>query len=379
MPADPQVASDGSEDPELTETTETTATTPAATPAARKTSPSKLVSVTGQPLMTESTSTELEPVVEEDPGRWSPLEIPRSRLKLLDFATQQEADPEDQSVGFSARLFAQVSVPQRNPGDDLPYYERRNGNVVLTMSPALVTQKDGSRVRRYPYGILPRLALTYVATEAFKTKSPVIELGRSMRSFLSRLDVEYSGRNANLVKQQLAALFGAQLSVEGLAVNESGHGTVAEYFQIAKSVNLWWANREDAGDEALWASEVRLSQEFFDSIINAPVPVDLKALRALGGSSLKIDLYLWSTHRMYYLRKPTRIKWADLNNQFGAQYGRVRAFKAAFIKALQDVQIVYPALNAEITADYLILRPSLTHVPSNKPYKQVTAKTPPAQ
>ncbi len=97
-----------------------------------------------------------------------------------------------------------------------------------------------------------------------------------------------------------------------------------------------------AGQEGLWSSTVRLSQEFYDSIIASPVPVDLKALRALGGSSLRIDMYLWATHRMYYLRKPTRIKWADLHNQFGAQYARVRAFRAAFIKALQEVQSCTP-------------------------------------
>jgi hypothetical protein len=306
---------------------------------------------------------------EENPS-WSSLEIPRARVKMLDFAAQQEQAPDDQNVGFSARLFAQVSLPQRNP-KDLPYYERRNGNVTLTISPALVTQKDGSRLRKYPFGIYPRLALTYVATEAFMSKSPVIDLGSSMRQFLSKLDVEYSGRNANIVKDQLAALFGAQLSVEGLAVDETGHGTRSEFFQIAKSVSLWWANKEDSGQEGLWSSEVRLSQEFYDSIINAPIPVDLAAIRALGGSSLRIDMYLWATYRMFYLRKPTKIRWDDLSNQFGAQYGRVRAFKAAFAKELPHVKIVYPALNAEATPEYLILRPSLTHVRSNKPYRQV--------
>jgi len=292
---------------------------------------------------------------------------------MLDFATKAEQGAEDQNIGFSARLFAQVSLPQRNPGE-IPYYERKNGNVTLTMSPALITKRDGSRVRQYPYGIYPRLALTYVATEAFVTKSPTVDLGRSMRSFLAKLDVEYSGRNANIVKDQLAALFGAQLSVVGLAENESGHGTVSEFFQIAKSVSLWWANREVMGEEGLWASEVTLSQEFFNSIATSPVPVDLKAIRALGGSSLRIDMYIWATYRMYYLTRATRIKWEDLSNQFGAQYGRVRAFKAAFIKELQAVQIVYPALNAEVTKDYLILRPSLTHVRANKPYRAVEAK-----
>lgn len=294
----------------------------------------------------------------------------RVRAKMLEFASGREANPDDQEVGFSARLFAQVSVPLRNPGD-IPYYERRNGNVSLTMSPALLTQSDGSRVRRYPYGVYPRLALTYIATEAYLTKSPVIDLGRSMRSFLSKLDIEYSGRNARSVKAQLAALFGAQLSVEGLATSEAGHGTIQEYFQIAKSVSLWWASNEEAGQEGLWSSEVRLSQEFYDSIVASPVPVDLRALRALGGSSLRIDVYLWATHRVFYLRKPTRIKWEDLHYQFGAQFGRIRSFKAAFAKALQEVMIVYPALRAEIRDDYLMLLPSLTHVPSNKPLKQV--------
>lgn len=303
----------------------------------------------------------------------NPLQIPPSRVKMLNFAGAQEhAAPEDQNIGFSARLFAQVSLPQRNPGA-VSYYERRNGNVTLTMRPALVTQRDGSRVERYPYGIYPRLALTYVATEAFLNNSPTIDLGNSMRSFLSKLGVEYSGRNANIVRDQLQALFGAQLTVEGLAVDEAGggHGVATEYFQIAKSLQLWFPTKEHEGQEGLWSSEVTLGREFFDSINNAPVPVDLSAIRALGGSSLRIDMYIWATYRMYYLRRMTRIKWADLSNQFGAQYGRARAFKAAFIKELAAVQIVYPALNAEVTQDYLILRPSLTHVPSNKPYRQV--------
>jgi hypothetical protein len=301
----------------------------------------------------------------------NPLDIPRSRIKMLDFATQQELEPEEQNVGFSARLFAQVSLPQRNPGA-VPYYERRNGNVTLTMRPALVTQRDGSRVERYPYGIYPRLALTYVATEAFLNKSPTIDLGSSMRAFLTRLGVEYSGRNANIVRDQLQALFGAQLTVEGLALDESGgHGVATEFFQIAKSLQLWFPSKESEGQEGLWSSEVTLGREFYESINRAPVPVELDAIRALGGSSLRIDMYIWATYRMYYLKKMTRIKWADLSNQFGAQYGRARAFKAAFIKELQAVQIVYPQLNAEVTQDYLILRPSLTHVRSNKPSRQL--------
>ncbi len=306
----------------------------------------------------------------EDPGVWGGVQISQARLKMLDYATDQELNGENHDVGFSARLFAQVSVPIRNPGN-IEYYERRNGNVTLTMSPALVTQRDGTRVRKYPFGIYPRLALTYITTEAFRTKSPVVDLGRSMRSFLERLDVHYNGRNANRVKDQLAALFGAQLSVEGLASNPEGHGVVSEYFQIAKSVQLWWADRENPGEEGLWSSEVRLSDEFYKSIVESPVPVDMKALRALGGSSFRIDVYLWATHRAFYLQRDTRIKWADLHKQFGTQHARISAFKYAFTKVLEEVKIVYPGLRATPTPDYLILHPSSTHVKQLTSFNQL--------
>lgn len=310
--------------------------------------------------------------VTDDGSSWNGLHLGRPRVRMLDYAAEQEREL-DQQVGYSARLFAQVALPQRNPGA-IDHYERRNGNVVLTISPALITLKDGSRVRRFPYGIFSRLALTHVATQAVKTQSPVVDLGRSMRNFLSILGIEYSGRNADTVKVQLQALFGAQLSVEGLTTNEAGYGVVSEYYQIAKHVQLWWANKESDTSEGLWSSEVKLSKDFYDSIVQAPVPVDFRALRALGGSSLRMDIYLWATYRVYYLTRPTYIKWADLNNQFGAQYTRLRSFRAAFVIALKEVQIVYPKLNAEVTEDYLILYPSLTHVPSNKPQRQVAAK-----
>jgi hypothetical protein len=42
--------------------------------------------------------------------------------------------------------------------------------------------------------------------------------------------------------------------------------------------------------------EPRLSDEFYDSLLSAPVPMNLETLHALGGSASRLDTYLQATH-----------------------------------------------------------------------------------
>ncbi|RFA06409.1 hypothetical protein B7R54_18680 [Subtercola boreus] len=296
-----------------------------------------------------------------------PIKIPRDRLKALNFASAQESGESDPMVGYSARVWAQVSLPYRDPGN-VPFWERQNGAVSLTMRPALLTRPDGTRFEAYAYGLLPRHALTWIATEAVRTDSPVLELGQSMNAFMQKIGLAKGGRDAKRLTEQLQRLFGSQLSVRGLASNESGYGEQTKYIQIADQVQLWFAKgeRTDGDNRGLWTSTVTLSQEFFRSIVEAPVPVNLEAMRALGASPMRLDIYLWATYRVFNLSRPTRIKWADLGAQFGGQYETLRQFKAQFIKNLTEVKLVYPELNLDVEKDFLVLRPSPPHVKPTK-------------
>ena len=81
---------------------------------------------------------------------------------------------------------------------------------------------------------------------------------------------------------------------------------------------------------------------FFQEITRSAVPVDLRAIRQLQRSPIAIDLYVWLTHRMSYLRKPTLIPWQGLHNQFGADYSRQRDFCQRFLQSLRLVLTLYP-------------------------------------
>jgi hypothetical protein len=89
----------------------------------------------------------------------------------------------------------------------------------------------------------------------------------------------------------------------------------------------------------------------------------MRALRALRRSPLALDLYVWLTYRMSYLRQPTAVPWAALRLQFGADYGRMDHFQGHVRRALAKYVLpVYPQARIEEAPGGLRLLPSPTHV-----------------
>ena len=88
--------------------------------------------------------------------------------------------------------------------------------------------------------------------------------------------------------------------------------------------------------EAPWGSHVVLSDRFYREATEAPVPLDLRVLRALR-SPFEIDIYVWLTWRFFRLRKPVPIPWASLALQFGCGYATPRHFKKRFLGYLKSV------------------------------------------
>jgi hypothetical protein len=103
---------------------------------------------------------------------------------------------------------------------------------------------------------------------------------------------------------------------------------------------IWVPQHErDAGK---WKSNVKLSAPFFTELIEHPIPIDLRAYKALRGSPLAMDIYSWLTYRMSYTDRPTRpIRWESLMGQFGSSFNTEnidqasRDFKKGFLKALK--------------------------------------------
>ncbi len=88
----------------------------------------------------------------------------------------REAEPD---TGFMMRLLALCTLPRTNPGTR-DRYVRRNGPFALIMI-------AGGEIPKLPYGTLPRLLLAWCCTEAVRTQSRTLVLGRSLAEFMRQL------------------------------------------------------------------------------------------------------------------------------------------------------------------------------------------------
>lgn len=254
------------------------------------------------------------------------------------------------AVGFIARALTQATMPHKAPSDN--EFTRQNGHFTLTIwSPKHVG---------LPYGSIPRLLLSWMTTEAVRTKSPILELGPTLSAFMAELGLARRGGERGDItrfRNQTMRLFCSTVSCqyEDKTHDEGGNLNLVEKY------SLWW-NPKTPDQMPLWKSTVTLGNSFFNEIIDRPVPVDMRALKALKRSPMALDVYCWLTYRMSYLRKPIEIPWPALQIQFGSDYGRARDFKTSFLHHLRSVLVLYPEANVEDGERGLLLKPSKTHI-----------------
>jgi hypothetical protein len=265
-------------------------------------------------------------------------------------AIEDEEARQAGALGFMARAMVQATLPHRKvEGNE---FERRNGNFTLTLQ---APSKVG-----LPYGTVPRLLLAWVTTEAVKTKSRELELGDSMSAFMGELGMSPTGGASGSItrlKNQTRRLFASTVS----ATYEDKDKVADIGYRLADRSLLWW-HAKDPEQVGLWKSTVTLSEQFFNEVVDRPVPIDMRAIRALKQSPMALDVYTWLTYRVSYLKRPTVIPWAALALQFGSDYARLRDFKAALIGELKKVLVVYGRVQVEALEDGLLVKPSLTHI-----------------
>jgi hypothetical protein len=256
-------------------------------------------------------------------------------------------------VGFLARALVQATLPHSDPKQD--EFVRRNEHFTLS----ILAPKDVG----LPYGRFPRVDLAYLNTEAVRRKTCHIELDHHFSQFCASLGVApTTGPRGSLpaLREQMQRLFAS--TFQCVFHDESQGRHAGDGFLIAERRSLWWDPQEPRGETAL-DSYVELSERFFREATKAPVPLDLRVLRALR-SPFEIDIYGWLTWRFFRLRRPVTIPWASLALQFGSGYANLRHFKKRFLGYLRSVIDYYPEVRLEGMADGLLLKPSPTHVES---------------
>jgi hypothetical protein len=205
--------------------------------------------------------------------------------------------------------------------------------------------------------------MSWITTEAVRTKERELVLGESLSAYMRELGLMPTGGRWGTItrlREQMRRL----LSASVMAVYEDDQTWMHKSVQMFSDAKLWWSPQSP--DQAgLWRSTLTLGAEFFEEVVERPIPVDMRALKALKRSPMALDIYVWLTYRNSYLRRPTLVPWAALQAQFGAGYSDsaqgLRDFKKAFREAMKKVVTIYQA-QVEDQPSGLLMRPSRTHV-----------------
>ena len=193
------------------------------------------------------------------------LPVPPADARVITVATVGALAPREEGISFHYVPLIQCSFPHADPGE-LASFTRKNGWLELTLGTTRV--ESG-----LPYGVPARLLTIYCASEAVRTRSPEIYLGRSVHEFLRLLDVPITrGERGSLrvYANQLLRLIHCTLSIDENIRGASGRtGLHIRQALFADEARLWWDNDQGVGQ----GSSLQLSSVLFHSILERSAPL----------------------------------------------------------------------------------------------------------
>jgi hypothetical protein len=269
---------------------------------------------------------------------------------LVDIAAEVMGD-DAHRIGITYTGFCLTSLPHKRLNEEA-VWEKRGHKVTLLVEPG----RTKAGYLGVPYGARARLILLYLQTQAIRTGSREVELGRSMRDWMGRMGLSWGGETGRALREQAARIAACHLrfSWEG----DTADGWVKGGF-VRSGLRFHNHRGEDERQVPLWVDRVVLDEVFYDALRQHPVPLRETALRELADRSVSLDLYIWLAYRLHTLQKPTPVRWAALQEQFGTPRAHSGHFRRDFRRALAPAVVAYPEARVEFDGDVgLILYPS---------------------
>lgn len=284
--------------------------------------------------------------------------LPRGASKILRFAEEIMEGPAERP-DFLHTVLCQVGLPRS--ATDAKRFERTNGKASLLVEAGSLWSGKQWIEQPLPNGTRPRLALVHISSEAVRTKSPIVDIGNSLRHFMVRLSIQPNGREYKNFRTQMRALSACKMTL--------GYGADTIDAKPIERFTTWNVSDDprhvSRNSNDLAPGVIELTTKFYDSLREHAVPLDPRALAALQHSSLALDLYTWLSHRLWRVSRITgeRITWKNLRDQFGQEYTADKSFKRNLSIALRSVLAVYPDARISEVDGGIILLPSKPPVP----------------
>ena len=288
-----------------------------------------------------------------DQGRQGALSLGFDSREV-DAATAYLAD-EEGGIGFLYSGWCQTALPHRRL-PDADGWQIQTERTTLIVEPGMRPGASGKPVSvGVPYGSRARLILIFLQSEAIRSRSREVELGRSLRSWLDRLGIPQGGTNMAMVRDQAERLSLCRLTFR---VQKAGATGLLNQSIVDTALFVDEADEVGQGCRPQFMEHVTLSAGFYEQLRKHPVPLEEAAVKAVSNNSQALDAYAWLAYRLHSLDRPTEVSWRAMMAQFGAGFGRLDNFRMRFLPNLRLALAVYPDAKVDISSKELVLHPS---------------------
>ncbi len=255
-------------------------------------------------------------------------------------------DNVSQNLGLASRPFVLCGLPVKRPAKDVLLHERRNGQFHL--------QVTGHPTYGLPWG-QDRLVPIFLATLAIRQQTQTITF-RSASEMLDTFGIQQGGSQYRRLIASFQRVFGATIFFGTDTQRQRAVVVHQARFNFMSEARIWYSR--DPGQQTLpgeCQNSVVLSNEFYEEIMNHPIPTDLEAAKALSSAPAALDLFTWLSYRCFTAKSEERIPiFGDfgLVQQIGSgDYARPRKFRERLQRWLDLVKALWPDCPARISSN----------------------------
>jgi hypothetical protein len=251
-----------------------------------------------------------------------------------------------QTLCFSSRPFVLCGLPVRRLPPNQLLYERRNGRFVLQLA--------GHPDYGVPFG-QDRIVPIFLATLAVQQKSQVIRF-RSASEMLGAFGMHKGGKEYRRLIGAFERIFGATMFFGTDTLKPGAKVVHRSRFNFLREATIWYSRDENqpALSEA-FENVIVLSDEFYQEIVEHPIPTDMDAVRVLSSAPATLDLFMWLSYRCFAAKGEELVPIfgpRGLAAQLGnVEYARPRRFREKLEDWLRAIHGMWPECPARISAD----------------------------
>src|SRR5580700_715300 len=178
--------------------------------------------------------------------------LTKHQRQVIEAAYQVLSD-DAEKIGFTYSGFALTSLPHR-PQTEVTW--RREGyNLTMLIQSGVARAGEPLGL---PFGSYARFILLFLQSEAIRTGSREVELGRSMRVWLGTMGLSIGGTTYRLVNEQARRISGCSLT---FYADRKGAELMRRGGFVDGAINM--ADAVDDDQPSLWQERVLLNEEFF--------------------------------------------------------------------------------------------------------------------